>query len=86
MNQTSSPPFVLWLITAACLFACSTAARSDEWVSCRREGASGQFIWMRGKSTHNLINAEFRPSASSPDVGQCLVSNEQLREAHGLMF
>ena len=75
-----------WLIALGILFACTPVARSDEWVSCKRDASTGQLLWMRGKSTEPLENAEFRPGATNPDVGTCLVSNDQLRKAHGLRF
>ena len=61
-------------------------AHSDEWVSCRRDPSTGQLLWMRGKSNEPLKNAAFRPGATNPDRGKCLVSNDQLRHAHGLKF
>ena len=82
-----SPPLSLyWLIVFGFLFACASVARSDEWVTCKRDGSTGQLVWMRGKSTQPLKNAEFRPSTTNQDVGQCLVGNDQLRKAHGLRF
>jgi hypothetical protein len=75
-----------WLIAFGILFVCAPVARSDEWVSCRRDPSTGQLLWMRGKSNELLKNSAFRPSANNPDVGKCLVSNDQLRNAHGLRF
>jgi len=82
----SPPRFLFWLIAFGFFFACALVARSDEWVTCKRDRSTGQLVWMRGKSTSPLKNAEFRPSATNPDVGKCLVSNDQLRQAHGLSF
>ena len=73
-----------WLIAVGVLLACALAVRSDEWVSCRRDASTGQLLWLRGKSTELLKNAEYRPGATNPDLGTCLVGNDQLREAHGL--
>ena len=73
-----------WLIAVGVLLACAPAARSDEWVSYRRDASTGQLLWLRGKSTELLKNAEYRPGATNPDLGTCLVSNDQLRQAHGL--
>ena len=75
-----------WLIAVGVLLACAPAVRFDEWVSCRRDTSTGQLLWLRGKSTELLKNAEYRPGATNPDLGTCLVSNEQLRQAHGLRF
>ena len=80
------PRRAAWLIAVGVLLACAPAARSDEWVSCRRDASTGQLLWLRGKSTEFLKNAEYRPGATNPDLGTCLVSKEQLREAHGLRF
>ena len=74
------------LITLGILIAFQPPARSDEWVSCKRDASTGQLLWLRGKSTQPLKNAEYRPSETNPDLGTCLVSNDQLREAHGLRF
>ena len=68
------------------LVTCTTAARSDEWASCKRNASTGQLHWLRGKSTELLKNAEYRPGATHPDLGTRLVSKDQLREAHGLRF
>ena len=76
----------VWLIAVVVLLACAPAVRSDEWVSCRRDASKGQLLWLRGKSIEFLKNAEYRPGATNPDLGTCLVSNEQLRQAHGLRF
>lgn len=76
---------LVWLSVVG-LFSCLPAARSDEWVSCKRDASTGQLLWLRGKSTEPLINAEYRPGAINPDLGVCLVSNDQLRQAHGLSF
>jgi len=86
VNQMSPPPSLFWLIAFGFLFAFASVARSDEWVACKRDGSTGQLVWMRGKSTQPLENAEFRPDTTNPDVGKCLVSNDQLRKAHGLRF
>ena len=74
------------LIVVGILFACAPVARSDEWVSCKRDASTGQLLWLRGKSTETLKNAAFRPGATNPDLGTCLVGNDQLRKAHGLRF
>ena len=86
VSQISPAPSIFWLIAVGILFTCASGARSDEWVSCKRDGSTGQLVWMRGKSTQLLKNAEFQPGATNPDVGQCLVTNDQLRKAHGLKF
>ena len=75
-----------WMIAVGVLLAYASAARSDEWVNCKRDASIGQLLWLRGKSTELLKNAEYRPGATNPDLGTCLVSNDQLRQAHGLMF
>ena len=80
------PPRAGWLIAVVVLLACAPAVRSDEWVSCRRDASTGQLLWLRGKSTELLKNAEYRTGATNPDLGTCLVSNDQLRQAHGLKF
>ena len=80
------PRRALWLIAVGVLLACAPVARSDEWVSCKRDASTGQLLWLRGKSTDLLKNAEYRPGATNPYQGTCLVSNEQLRQAHGLRF
>ena len=80
------PPRAGWLIAVVVLLACAPAVRSDEWVSCRRDASKGQLLWLRGKSTELLKNAEYRLGATNPDLGTCLVSKEQLSEAHGLRF
>jgi len=82
----SPPRCLFWLIAFGFFLACALVARSDEWVTCKRDRSTGQLVWMRGKSTSPLKNAEFRQSATNPDVGICLVSNDQLRQAHGLSF
>ena len=74
------------LIAVVILFASAPLARSDEWVSCKRDASTGQLVWLRGKSTEPLKNAAFRPGATNPDLGTCLVGNDQLRKAHGLRF
>ena len=76
----------VWLIAVGVLVTCAPDARSDEWVSFQRDASTGQLLWLRGKSTELLKNAEYRPGATNPDLGNCLVSNDQLRQAHGLMF
>ena len=76
----------VWLIAVGGLLACGPAARSDAWVSCKRDASTGQLLWLRGKSTELLNYVEYRPGATNPDLGTCLVSNDQLRRAHGLMF
>ena len=78
--------FSPWLIGFAVLLACAPVARSEEWVRCRRDPSTGQLLWLRGKSTEPLEKAAFRPGATHPDLGTCLVRNDQLREAHGLRF
>ena len=75
-----------WLIAVGVLLACAPAARSDAWVSCKRDASTGQLLWLRGKLTVLLNNVEYRPGAINPDLGTCLVSNDQLRRAHGLRF
>ena len=72
------------LIAVGILFASAPLARSDEWVSCKRDASTGQLLWLRGKSTEPLKNVAFRPGATNPDLGTCLVGNDQLRKAHGL--
>ena len=74
------------LIAVGVLVACASAARSDEWVSCKRDVSTGQLLWTRGKATEVLKNAEYRPGVTNPDLGSCLVSKDQLRQAHGLRF
>ena len=76
----------VWLIAVVVLVTCAPAARSDEWVSGKRDASTGQLLWLRGKSTELLKNAEYRPGATNPDLGACLVSKDQLRQAHGLRF
>ena len=76
----------VWLIAVVVLVTFAPAARSDEWVSCKRDASTGQLLWLRGKSTELLKNAEYRPGATNPDLGACLVSKDQLRQAHGLSF
>ena len=75
-----------WLIAVGVLLACAPAARSDAWVRCKRDASTGQLLWLRGKSTELLNNVEYRPGATNPDLGTCLVRNDQLRRAHGLRF
>ena len=77
--------YLVWLLVVG-LFSYLPAARSDEWVSCKRDASTGQLLWLRGKSTEPLMNAEYRPGSINPDLGVCLVSNEQLRQAYGLSF
>ncbi len=55
------------LIAVGVLLTCAPAARSDEWVSCRRDASTGQLLWQRGKSTEFLKNAECRPGATNLD-------------------
>ena len=74
------------LIAVWVLVTCAPAARSDAWVSCKRDASTGQLLWLRGKSTELLKNAEYRPGATNPDLGTRLVSKEQLLQAHGLRF
>ena len=76
----------VWLIAVGVLLACAPAARSDAWVSCKRDASTEQLLWLRGKSTELLKNVEYRPGVTNPDLGTCLVSKGQLREAHGLRF
>ena len=76
----------VWLIAVEVLLACAPAARSDAWVRCKRDASTGQLLWLRGKSTELLNNVEYRPGATNPDLGTCLVRNDQLRRAHGLRF
>ena len=61
-------------IAVGVLVICTPAARSDEWVSCKRDACKGQLLWLRGKSTELLKNAEYRPVATNPDLGTFLVS------------
>ena len=63
-----------WLIAAVVLLACAPAARSDEWVNCKRDASTGQLLWLRGKSTELMDKAEFRPGTIYADLGTCLVS------------
>ena len=76
----------VWLIAVGVLLAFGPAARSDAWVSCKRDASTGQLLWLRGKSTELLKNVEYRPGATNPDLGTCLVRNDQLRRANGLRF
>ena len=76
----------VWLIAVGVLLTCAPAARSDAWVSRKRDASTGQLLWQRGKSTELLKNVEYRPGAPNPDLGTCLVRNDQLRRAHGLRF
>ena len=85
-HQMSSIRSAASLIAVGILFTCAPAARSDEWVSCKRDASTGQLLWLRGKSTKPLENTAFRPGATHPDLGTCLVSKDQLRQAHGLSF
>ena len=68
MSQISPAPSIFWLIAVGILFTCASGARSDEWVSCKRDESTGQLVWMRGKSTQPLKNAEFQPGATNPAV------------------
>ena len=77
---------VTWLLTFGFFVVSASVARSDEWVKCKRDGPTGQLVWIRGKSTQPLKNPVFRPDDTNPNLGKCLVSNEQLRQAHGLKF
>ena len=86
LDQMSRSISAALLIAVGLLFACSPVARSDEWVTCKRDASTGQLLWLLGKSTEPLKNAEYRPGASNPDLGTCLVGNDQLRQAHGLKF
>ena len=86
LDQMSRSVSAASLIAVGLLFACSLVARSDEWVTCKRDASTGQLLWLRGKSTEPLKHAEYRPGASNPDLGTCLVGNDQLRQAHGLKF
>jgi len=74
------------LIAVGILFVCAPVARSDEWVSCKRDSSTGQLLWLRGKSTERLKNTAFRPGSTDPDFGTCLVGNDKLRQTHGLTF
>ena len=56
-----------WLIAVGVPLACAPAVRSDEWVSCRRDASKWQLLWLRGKSTELLKNAEYRPGATNLD-------------------
>ena len=68
------------------LFACVPVARSDEWVTCKRDVSKGQLLWLRGKSTEPLKKTVFRPGSTNPELGSCLVGHDQLRKVHGLTF
>ena len=68
------------------LFACAPVSRADEWVTCQRHASTVQLVLLRGKASEPLENALFRLSATNPDLGTWLVSNDQLRNAHGLRF
>ena len=81
-----SPHRSVWLIAVGLMLACASVARSDAWVNCKRDALTGQLIRLRGKSTELLKNVEYRPGATNPDFGTCLVSNDQLRRAHNLRF
>ena len=76
----------VWLIVVGMLLSCASVARSDQWVACKRAASTGQFLWLRGKSTELLEQPVFRSSSTNPDLGTCLVGNDELREAHGLRF
>ena len=82
----SSPRSVAWLIAFGFLVTSASVARSDEWVKCKHDGSTGQLVWIRGKSTQPLKNPVFRPDDTNPNLGKCLVSHDQLRQAHGLKF
>ena len=72
-----SPRGSVRLIAVGALLTCVPAVRYT---------TTGQLLWLRGKSTELLKRAEYRPGATNPDLGSCLVGNDQLREAHGLKF
>ena len=74
------------LIAFGMVISFGSVARSDEWVACKRDSSTGQFLWLRGKSTEPLEQPVFRSSATNPDLGTCLVGHDQLREAQGLRF
>ena len=76
----------VFLIALGMVISFGSVARSDEWVACKRDSSTGQFLWLRGKSTELIENVEYRPGPVSPDLGTCLVGNDQLRKAHGLKF
>ena len=76
----------VFLIAFGMVISFGSVARSDEWVACKRDSSTGQFLWLRGKSTEPLEQPVFRSSATNPDLGTCLVGHDQLREAHGLRF
>ena len=59
----------IWLVAVGVLLACAPAARSGDWVSCKRDASIGQLLWLRGKSTELLKSAEYRPGATNPDLG-----------------
>ena len=86
IQKMSSPRSVAWLIAFGFLVTSASVARSDEWVKCKRDGSTGQLVWIRGKSTQPLKNPVFRPDDTNPNLGKCLVSHAQLRQAHGLKF
>ena len=81
-----NPRSAVWLLVFGVLFACAPLARSDEWVTCKRDLSTGQLLWMRGKSTEPLKNSVFRPGSTNPELGTCSVGRDQLRKAHGLTF
>ena len=83
MSRPLSTP---WLLALGVLLTHAFVTHAAEWVSCRRDASTGQLLWLRGKSTQPVESAAFRPNTSNPDVGTCLISNDQLREAHGLKF
>ena len=84
--KMSAPCFALRLVAVGILFACAPVAHSDERVTCRRDASTGQLVWLRGKSSEPLKNVAFKPGLSNPNLGTCLVGNDQLRKAHGLSF
>ena len=46
------------LIAVGVLLTCAPAARSDAWVSCKRDASTGQLLWLRGKSTELLADGK----------------------------
>ena len=80
------PRCPVWLICVGILLASVPSARSDVWMKCKRDASIGQLLGRRGKSTMPLTDAEFRPVAVNSDLRACLVSNDQLRRAHGRVF
>ena len=79
-------PMVKSLLLLGVILCCTPSAGADEWVQCRRDSSTGQLLWTRGKSQQPLETTTFEPEPSTPDVGRCRISHQQLRQAHGLSF